>query len=379
MISRAAERMSALTGFAATAAVGVAVLAAALTGEPGLEHGSLWWAAYALYLLVFLVVDERLPRPRWAPDDVLLLAQVGLGVGVYLLAPGIGWTAIVLVVSAAAVAFVWSPRAVAGVVAAQTLAVAVGAALGGYSAANGLLSVLAYGSFQGFAVLVVHSARREAESARQLAVAHAELRAASALLETTSRDAERLRIARELHDVVGHQLTALSLELEVASHLASGAAGDHVGRAKAIAKDLLGDVRATVGRLREPHRSLHPLLRSVVADLPGLDVDLEVDEEVPVREEQALAVVRCVQETVTNTLRHAGARRLTVRVASDADGVRVEASDDGRGAATVTPGNGLTGMRERFEALGGSLAVRTAPGAGFHVSAYAPVHARTSA
>jgi signal transduction histidine kinase len=79
-----------------------------------------------------------------------------------------------------------------------------------------------------------------------------------------------------------------------------------------------------------------------------------------------------VQEVVTNTLRHAGARTLSIALKRSGGGVSVEARDDGRGAAAVQPGSGLAGMRERIEQAGGRLQVESAAGAGFAVRAWLP-------
>jgi len=113
-------------------------------------------------------------------------------------------------------------------------------------------------------------------------------------------------------------------------------------------------------------------LRTLVEDLPTLDVSMRIIEEADVDDERALAIVRCVQEIVTNTLRHAHADRLWVTVRTTPEEVSVEARDDGRGASSVRPGNGLVGMRERVEGLGGRLIVDSAPSQGFHVTARIP-------
>jgi signal transduction histidine kinase len=358
--------------------VGVVVLMAAFDRESGSSPAepAWWWTTYLLYLVVFLVADDYLPRPPRVTDDALVVALVVLGIAVLLLYPDPGWTAILLVVTAACAAFVWQPRAVVTLIALQTVAVGVGVAIGvatrGVPVSEIVLSVLAVGSFQFFAALLVRTARREAETRTDLAVAHAELRAASTLLEITSRDAERLRISRDLHDVVGHKLTALTLELEVASHLVGGEGRQHVTRARTIAKDLLGDVRATVDRMRESGHVLEPVLRSLARDVPGLQVSLRLVEAGPVDGGQAQAVLLCVQEAITNTLRHSGADHLHVAVVADASGIRVETRDDGWGTAVVVPGNGLTGMRERFEALGGTLQICSGAGAGFVAVGHLP-------
>ena len=371
MMSRAAVRTIAVAALVSLVAVGVVVLMGQFDDEPGSSpaHPEWWWTAYLLYVLVFLVIGDWLPRPPGVTDDALVVAAVVLGIAVFTLFPDPGWTAIVLVVTAAGAAFVWPPSAVIAVIAVQTTAVGlafgIGVATKGWPLSLLVLSVLADGSFQLFAALLVRTARREAEARTELAVAHAELRAAYTLLEVTSRDAERLRISRDLHDVLGHKLTALTLELEVASHLVGGKGTEHVTRARAIAKDLLGDVRATVGRMRESGHVLEPMLHSLARDVPGLHVSLHVVEAGPVEGDQAQVVLRCVQEAITNTLRHSGAKHLHVTVVADASGICVEARDDGWGTAVIVPGNGLTGMRERFQALGGSLHVDSSPGNGF--------------
>jgi signal transduction histidine kinase len=117
---------------------------------------------------------------------------------------------------------------------------------------------------------------------------------------------------------------------------------------------------------------LEGALRDVVGGVPGLDVDLRVDERAPVDPADALVVVRCVQELVTNALRHAGARRLTVDVVSDDDGVTLEARDDGHGARRLALGNGLTGMSERVEHRGGVVTFDPGAGRGFGVTARIP-------
>src|SRR5690606_14700338 len=94
-------------------------------------------------------------------------------------------------------------------------------------------------------------ARQQAEAREDQRRLNAELRATRALLAESSRLGERMRISRELHDLVGHHLTALSLNLEVASHLVSGQAHEHVRQAQSVARLLLSDVREVVSQLRE--------------------------------------------------------------------------------------------------------------------------------
>ena len=87
---------------------------------------------------------------------------------------------------------------------------------------------------------------------------------------------------------------------------------------------------------------------------------------------QAHALLRCVQEIITNTARHAAARNLWIRVERRPDGIAIHARDDGRGAAEVTWGNGLKGMRERFEEHAGRVEITSAAGRGFEVHGFMP-------
>jgi len=369
--NKAEEVLSAGAGLVAVLVVGVAVLAARaeISADPAVVVA--WWVAYLIYLAVFLAGSELLRRrPPWPPTVPVLVMFLTSAV-LWLLAPHLGWTALLPVVTTAVAAFDLSSRTVVALVAAQSVVIPVGGVLAGWEADDVVFQTLAYLAFQVSAALVVTTARREATARAELAAAHADLHATTALLATTSREAERLRIARELHDVLGHQLTALALELEVASHQTSGAGRDHVLRARDVAKDLLRDVRTTVGELRDTRTGLEPTLREVVEQL-GLAVDLRVEEAEPLDDARRLAVVRAVQEIATNTARHSGTTRLAVEVVSDNDGLVLRAHDDGAGARRIERGNGLAGMAERFEELGGELDLASGPGRGFTVTARVP-------
>lgn len=230
-------------------------------------------------------------------------------------------------------------------------------------------------AFQLLLVFTAQAVRREADAAQALAETNRQLQAAQAVIATTVRDAERLRISRELHDAWGHELTALGLQLEIASHVTDpGRASDHVLQAKGLAKSLLGKVRDVVSTLREADRydlkdALDALAKSVPA--PAIHVDIALGMKVGA--EQAHALIRCAQEAITNVVKHSDAANLWLLVTSDDDGVRLVARDDGkprRGAASS--GNGLVGMRERVEYLGGRLAVQMEAGIGFTVEAWVP-------
>ncbi|HEV2122996.1 MAG TPA: sensor histidine kinase [Chloroflexota bacterium] len=222
--------------------------------------------------------------------------------------------------------------------------------------------------------------RREAETARALTQTNRELRSAQAIIANTVRNAERLRISRDLHDAWGHELTALGLQLEIASHVIEpGRANDHVVKARGLASDLLSKVRDVVSTLREAERcDLKEALEALADSVPAPAIHVTVSPDLRVRPDQAHALMRCAQEAVTNAVKHAEASNLWLQVTSDGEGVRLVARNDGSPRPTVSsPGSGLLGMRERLESLGGKLAVQA--GAGFTIDAWLPSSAPQAA
>lgn len=237
-----------------------------------------------------------------------------------------------------------------------------------------VFTVALYAGFQLFAWITANLAVR-AEAARdQLAAVNAHLLATRSLLEAGARDGERLRLSRELHDVAGHSLTALKFNLELALRLPDAERIARIEAARALAEALLDDIRGVVGQLRQHDGiAFEPALRLLVERVPGVAVDLRIDPALRLDHiEQAETLLRCVQEAITNALRHADARRIAITVQRDADGVRTEIVDDGRGRGRITPGNGLTGMRERLEGMGGRLVLESEAGRGFSVRAWLP-------
>jgi signal transduction histidine kinase len=131
-------------------------------------------------------------------------------------------------------------------------------------------------------------------------------------------------------------------------------------------------VRRVVGRLRAEPSDVTAAF-TAVARIPRPEVHLDIAEDLEFADpDRAHAVIRCVQECVTNAVRHADADHLYVTVTRSDDAIVVTAVDDGRGAGSLAPGNGLTGMRERVAALGGTVSWETAPGAGFRLRATVP-------
>jgi len=240
--------------------------------------------------------------------------------------------------------------------------------------------------------LLIPKVTADATRARRLRVETLEARVDLAEQETLRRVAEeRLRIAREVHDVVGHGLATITLRAGVADRVAERDPAEVTAALRAIrqiSRESLAELSALLGMLRaegEAERSPAPDLDALPRLVDGLreagmDVELDVDDgdAEPVPEVVAAAGYRIVQEALTNVARHAGPHaRARVRLKRRDGVVEVEIRDDGRGApVAVAPGGGMTGMRERAAAVGGRFDAGGAPGGGFRVWASLPAVAR---
>lgn len=190
--------------------------------------------------------------------------------------------------------------------------------------------------------------------------------------------AERSRLARDIHDNVGHQLTVISVQLEKAAafrDLDPAAAGQALADARSAARQALVEVRRSVGALRahgEPF-SLTAALTALVDRLDGGGprVDLDIRGPDPSLGDTALlAVYHAAQESLTNACRHAKAGQVTVRARLAEHAARITVTDDGRGfAPPASEGFGLRIMRERLELAGGELRIDSTPGRGTRVTA----------
>ncbi len=240
----------------------------------------------------------------------------------------------------------------------------------------GLLSSML--ALHGLAFGLGRMAAAEGEKRRWLQAVLAERLSGEQLLAEQTRYSERMQIARELHDLMGHHLTALNLQLQLGGALLaradSGAAAQALGRAEGVAAQLLADVREAVSQQRSSQRiDLSAALQALAEGIASTRIELALDEAArDLGPRAAHALLRCVQEGVTNSVRHAGARRVHVELhglGEAGDEIAVSIDDDGRGAPSWQPGraerfgNGLSGMAERMAELGGQMRVtRTSPG-----------------
>ncbi len=189
--------------------------------------------------------------------------------------------------------------------------------------------------------------------------ANARLVRANEEIERLATIAERERIARDLHDLLGHTLSVIVLKSELAERLISAdpdRATAEVRDIEHIGREALGEVRAAVTGYRARGLDAELAGARVALDAAGIDVEVRADPtDLPPEQESALAMA--VREAVTNVVRHADAQRATISITTVGAEVRLEVTDDGRGASGQE-GSGLTGMRERIAALGGHVDVR---------------------
>jgi signal transduction histidine kinase len=365
------NRLLLAAGLATWAMAGASTFAALLRGDAAWSaRVALWLAAYVVFGAAFTAHVATTPSPRGRIASLAL--QSAAAVAILLLRRGdpTGLSGVLLALVAGQLPFAVSLRVALAWLGAQSAALVF---LHVVVHGGSWLGVAGFVGFQLFALGAAHLALREAAARAELALTHAELLGTQTLLSAASREAERLRISRELHDSAGHHLTALSLQLEVAKNASGEPARAAVVEARAIAHELLGEVRQVVRDLRdERHVELEPALRALAAGVPKLKVELRVQPGLALDAATAHALFRCAQEAITNALRHAGASALELEVAEHDGRVTLRARDDGRGAARVEAGAGLTGLRERLALLGGSLELDTRPGAGFVLSAQAP-------
>jgi len=273
---------------------------------------------------------------------------------------GPGWAGLLIYVSAAAAAglperWVWPAVAGAAVVCAGVLAL------------HGLLGTV---FFLPLLCLLTGFALR---GMRHLISVNAELVEAREELARNAVAAERLRFARDLHDLLGHSLSLIALKSELAGRLAEhdpARARQEMADVEAAARRALAEVRDAVSGYREV--SLAQALAEARSALSAAGITLRTPAgagPLPGAVDAVLGWV--VREATTNVLRHSGARSVTVDLSAGADDVRLTVTDDGRGGDGPR-GTGLAGLAERVETLGGRLESGPVGGRGFRLSAVVP-------
>ncbi|GGJ91108.1 histidine kinase [Pilimelia anulata] len=321
--------------------VGAAPLGERLTG----------WAALAAFVGVYLHTmlafgrAAHLHRPE--PAGLVWLRIVALAGLVLLVVPAAGAHAAVMLIYVTAAGVFGLPTAQGGALAAVLGATLFGTVLASPELAGPGLAI-------GFTMATAASfaSRRAQEHRGRLAEARDEL-------ATLAVQQERARIAADLHDILGHSLTVVTVKAELARRLLDvdpERARAELADLERLSRDALADVRATARGIRGA--SLPGEIAAAGVALAAADIEADLPtatDEVPSARREVLA--RVIREAVTNVVRHSGARHCTVRLRPDG----VEVVDDGAGpppgADPLAAGDGLAGLRQRVEAAGGVLTI----------------------
>jgi signal transduction histidine kinase len=226
-------------------------------------------------------------------------------------------------------------------------------------------------------------ARERAEQlTAELEKANVQLAAYATQAEELAMTQERNRLAREIHDSLGHTLTTVNVQIEAARVVMGSEpdrALDAMNKAQELTQKGLARVRESVAALRESpvrNRPLGEAIASLVRETQssGIITEFEVTgEPFALEHKVALALYRATQEGLTNVRRHARASRVDVRLDFQQGKVRLEIKDNGVGAAETNGGFGLLGIRERMQLLGGTLEIQTGAGKGFRLIATVPL------
>ena len=334
------------------------------------------WVAYFAFGLSYAWLTRGLGSRASSVGDYILLVVLTLAALAVSYFHGSGLGSVLLMVAACVLPWLLPlPLGAAWLLASQLAVAPVFIRWLGFPTLEALMQSVLYAGFSGFVFITSLVALQQMQAREDQRRLNAELRATRALLADSARVNERTRISRELHDLLGHHLTALSLNLEVASHITEGQAQEHVRQAQTLAKLLLTDVREAVSQLRESGAiDLGAALRPLAENVPKLAIEMDIEQPLTVDDpERAHILLRCAQEAITNVVRHAGASRLWLSARRDGPDVILQVRDDGRGSDQVQPGNGLRGLQERLRQQDGRLEIATRRGHGFQLTMTLPV------
>lgn len=344
------------------------------------------WTSLTLMLaFAGLLVFHPPSAPSSLVPQIYFAAQTLLAIGLLWLQPNAFAAPILFFVLSAEVMVTLATRpALIWIVVFLVITYVFAGALGGWL--QGLIFTLPYAGgylfFGTFGKALRDAQLARAESQRLLE----ELRAAQGQLKQLAVAEERNRLAREMHDSLGHRLTVAVVQLEGAQRLIPKdpeRAARMIGSMREEMKEALSDLRRTVAALRLPAAGDLPFdaalrrLAQGFQESTGLAVQLQLANLPALGEAQRLALYRAAQEALTNAQRHAGARTIWLDVRLAGDQVVLTAADDGRGFPADLNGGGfgLRGLQERAAQLGGQLSLEARPGGGAQLSFSIPLTA----
>ncbi|MGD2040782.1 MAG: sensor histidine kinase [Anaerolineae bacterium] len=332
------------------------------------RRGSPTWQVHA-YLVVHgaLVAALMFLQPGWTMYPVLYIPPITWAILNLPLRQGVYWIAAFSLVTAASFAI-------------------------GINLGEGLISLFLYGVLYAFigtfarTLARADAARRESQTLlAELQKAHEQLQEYALRAEELAVVEERNRLAREMHDTLGHRLTVASVQLEAAQRLCPTdpqRAADLVGTVRGQVREALGELRGTVATLRTPIEAdlhLRSSLQRLIAhfeEATGLTIHQMLPDHLPeLSDAVRMALYRAAQEALTNVQKHAGARQAWFLLTVRAESIDLLVSDDGRGMpeGNENEGFGLRGLQERAAQLGGEFHVEPRAGGGTQLSFRLPL------
>lgn len=331
------------------------------------QAASLPWYHYWPFLLSYVVgywfaTDRRLNTSTRSISLILMLVSAFCTIAILQLE----FTVILTIIWAAVLAyFTSSQRATWITIAVVVLLFAI---LSWQAQQVKWIEAILYGAFHLFSVSLAAANHGEEQAKEALQNKNAQLQATQHLLSELSRQSERTRIARDLHDLVGHHLTALTIKLQVAGLACSenNKAKTQIDECHQIAKLLLNDVRDAVDTLRH-HQDIdfRQSLALFINQVPRLTIHLSDDNDWQLQDSAlAQTMLFCIQEAITNSLKHGKSNHFWLKITPQQQQLTIAMHDDGKVDPNFKPGNGLTGIKERtqlyqgdakFEVIAGSL------------------------
>jgi signal transduction histidine kinase len=346
------------------------VAATVVVGRSGSPRFPYWAACWSIGFVACLATSLSRVGRAWALPAI---AVQGVMVGAMTALLGNGFEGLLLVPIALELRFRLRPLAAALGALAITVLFAAGVFFH-MNAWSACMLALPYAAIQVLVLAASIAFERENALRTELASAHQELQALGPVLEEGSRNAERVRLSRELHDTTGHRLTALALQLEVALHAAEGAVRSRIEIAQRVVRELIDDMHRIVASTDlTDSEGLAAALRELARNFPRPLVHLSLPERLRVLDaERAHVLLRCSQEILTNSARHSGAQNLWLEITQGDTALHLRARDDGTVTSGLRAGAGLRGMQGRFEGLGGTLRYESAPQGGLEILASLP-------
>ncbi|MEU2609757.1 sensor histidine kinase [Streptomyces albus] len=336
-------------------------------GTAGTAWGAVGLAAFVGTYFALVFRHTRTPLPGRTVYTLLgLLYALAWGLS---LTEGTDWLVLFVYVVVASCAVLPAGRAVAAMAACMLALAAIGTGFGTRPWWGVWTSFVIPALLGGFALM---SARKTVRTMR-------ELREARAVVAELAASEERLRLARDLHDLLGHSLSLITLKSELAGRMLPGhpeRAAEQVADIERVSRQALVDVREAVSGYRRPTLAVELAGARTALETAGIAADLPLrPPAVELAPEREGVLAWALREAVTNVVRHSAAGRCTVTLQPPADdpaALRLTVADDGKGPSGNGEGNGLSGLRERLAECGGTLTTTAGPEGGFMLRATVP-------